>query len=400
MENSPLAEPGRRESDTGCQSPPARDRRSKCDRKGAEDGRERLAVRMSTRIAVIQGDGIGPEVVGAALQVLEAAAELEHIELAFEDIPAGANRYREIGASISPEDLERLRQSDAIFKGPVGDPTIRLPDGTEAGLLGGILRPVLDCFANVRPIRSLLPVASAQPAVAIDYTIIRENTEGLYASRGRGVGNRWAMTDTLVLTRAGTERIVQFAFEFARTKPLSANRVRPKVTCVDKSNVLRSYGFFRQIFSEIAEQYRDVEADYMYADASAQALVLQPGQFDVLVMENFLGDLLSDVAAATIGGVGMCPSANVGAEFAYFEPVHGSAPSIAGTNVANPIGQILAAAMMLDHLNERQAADRIRTAVAAVLRKRLVRVAADGKVEDGTVHAASQVTEAVRGRKR
>jgi isocitrate/isopropylmalate dehydrogenase len=346
-------------------------------------------------IAVIRGDGIGPELVEAALTVLTAAGKAAGLEFAVTEVDAGADAFRRTGSALAPGDFELIRSgAEATLKGPVGLPDVRNPDGTEAGLLGGILRTGLDAYANVRPVLSLPgvePVLSR--AGRIDYVIVRENTEGLYASRGKGVGNRWAVSDTLMTTREGTLRVCRRAFELARRRDGSpADGVR-RVTCVDKSNVLRSHALFREIFTEVAADYPDIETEYVYSDAAAQALVLRPGEFDVLVMENFLGDMLSDLGGATVGGISLCPSGNLGDGAAYFEPIHGSAPSLAGRGLANPVGQILAAAMLLDHLGHTGPAREVRAAVAAALESGDAHIAADGSAVGGP----AAVAEAVAG---
>jgi isocitrate/isopropylmalate dehydrogenase len=345
------------------------------------------------RIGVIRGDGIGPELIDSAVAVLDAAASTEPgLRFDYHNEDGGAETWRRTGYSLAPDALERLRtEVDALLKGPVGLPWVRRSDGTEAGLLGGVLRTGLDTFANLRPIRLLAGIRAAvrREAGEIDYLIVRENTEGLYASRGTGVANRHAASDTLLMTRPGVERVVRFAFATARRR--TGAPVGPRVTCVDKSNVLKSHAFFRGIFDEVAAEFPDVEADHLYADAAAQALVVTPDRFDVLVMENFLGDLLSDLGAGTVGGLGMCPSANVGERHAYFEPVHGSAPDIAGRNLGNPTSQILSAALMLDHLGEPEVAGRVRAAVARAYADGLVRLDPAGRPACGT----TGVTQAV-----
>ena len=346
-------------------------------------------------IAVIRGDGIGPELVEAALTVLTAVADRAGLEFALTEVDAGADAYRRTGVACSPQDLELMRTGvEATLKGPVGLPDVRLPDGTEAGLLGGVLRTGLDAYANVRPV---LALPGIEPVLArsghIDYVLVRENTEGLYASRGKGVGNRWAVADTTMTTREGTLRVCRRAFEIARTRTgAPADGVR-RVTCVDKSNVLRSHALFREIFAEVAAAYPEIATEYLYADAAAQALVLRPGEFDVLVMENLLGDVLSDLGGATTGGISLCPSGNIGDGAAYFEPIHGSAPSIAGRGLANPVGQILAAAMMLDHLGHRRPAADVRAAVTAALAAGKARIGADGSARGGPGAIADAVVE-------
>lgn len=310
-------------------------------------------------VGLIPGDGIGPELISSAVAVLKAtAAGTFTLDFRWED--GGAGTYLRTGSNLSTGALKRIQTVyHATLKGPAGLPEVRRPDGTEAGVLGGVLRRGLDAYANIRPVRA--------PGAGIDYVLVRENTEGLYASRDAGVGNDWAHTDQLLVTRPGTERIVRTAFELARARDGAPADGARRVTCVDKSNVLRSYALFRRIFTGIAAGFPDVEADYLYADAAAYQLITCPGRFDVLVAENFIGDILSDVGAATVGGLGMCPAANIGDAAAYFEPAHGSAPALAGTDSANPTAQILAAAMLLEFLGEHAGAQAIRTAVDAVV---------------------------------
>ncbi len=344
------------------------------------------------QVIIIPGDGIGPEIAEEALEVLKAVETRRgdfKLELARHD--AGAEQYLRTGHNLLPETLQACRDADAVLKGPVGLPSVRLTDGTEAGLLGGVLRNGLDLYANVRPIK-LWPGVRAPVTFKpgqIDYVIVRENTEGLYASRGRGVANDWAASDVMFMTRPGVTRICHFAFELARKRNGSPSDGARRVTCVDKSNVLRSFSFFRTIFNEVAEQYPDLERDFLYADAAAQALVMDPSRFDVLVMENFLGDILSDLGGGTIGGVGLCPSGNIGDHGSYFEPIHGSAPTLTGTGTANPLGQILSAVMMLEYLGEGLAARQVEDAVWSAFVSGSLVVLADGCPQGGT-QAVSQ----------
>ncbi|GAA2138103.1 isocitrate/isopropylmalate dehydrogenase family protein [Nocardioides koreensis] len=337
------------------------------------------------RLAVIPGDGIGPELVDSALEVLAATSTIEGFPVDVFHEPGGAEHFVRTGEPLGADGLDRLREADAILKGPVGLPHVRRPDGTEGGLLGGVLRRGLDTFANVRPVR-LLPGVQGPTRHApeeIDYVVVRENTEGLYLSRGAGVATPAAASDQLMITREGTRRVVAFAFELARQRART-RREPARVTCVDKSNVLRSYALFRAVFEEAAADYTDVETDFLYADAAAHELVARPGRFDVLVMENFLGDVLSDLGAATAGGLGMCGSANIGAEYAYFEPIHGSAPGIAGQDRANPVSQIVSVAMMLSHLGMDDAAARVQGAVESAFRDGAVTLDDAGSPAAGT----------------
>lgn len=351
------------------------------------------------QLVVIKGDGIGPELVDAAMRVLSAVEEANggfRLEVDYRE--GGADLYRRTGENLAVSTLAAIKRAHAAMKGPVGLPEVRLPDGTEAGTLGGVLRTGLDTYANVRPVRLLAGVEapiSAKPG-GIDYVIVRENTEGLYLSRGKGVGTDQAMADTLLVTRKGTERVARHAFELARRRNGAPQDGVKRVTCVDKSNVLASYAFFRRVFNEVAESYPDIERGHIYADAAAQALVLNPSHYDVLVMENFLGDILSDLGGATIGGVGLCPSGNIGDAHAYFEPIHGSAPDIAGQDRANPISQVLTAALMLDHIGERGAAELVRRAVSEALATRKLVLGRFGQPEGGTRRAAETLAAMVR----
>jgi 3-isopropylmalate dehydrogenase len=349
-------------------------------------------------VVVIPGDGIGPELTEAAIEVLRAAEKGGDFTLALAYHEAGAAHYRKSGRAMSDETLAACRAAAATLKGPVGDPAVRAPDGTEAGVLGGILRPALDAYANVRPIRLYPGVTSALGSRAlgsIDYVIVRENTEGLYASRGRGFVTPDVAVDTMVLTRRGSERVARKAFEIARTRGGAPDDGTTRVTCVDKANVLRGFAFFREAFLRVAADHPDVQADCLYADAAAARLVQDPGHFDVLVMENFLGDILSDLGGATIGGLGMCPSGNIGDGASYFEPIHGSAPDLAGTDRANPLSMVLTAAMMLDWLGQGRAARRIREAVDGALGDGAIRIRPDGTVTDGTRAAGREVARRV-----
>ena len=339
-------------------------------------------------IALIEGDGIGPELVESAVKVLDALSTRQGFALNFTRFRGGAAAYTDLGTNLEQGALERFRAREfaAIMKGPVGLPSVRRPDGTEAGLLGGVLRGGLDTYANVRPVQLLEGVKT--PVVhkpgTIDYVIVRENTEGLYLSRGLGVGTRDAMVDQLFISRAGTERVARYAFELAlKRNGAPADGVR-RVTVVDKSNVLRSFALFHDVVEEIAEGYPDIELDHRYSDAAAHDLVMAPSHFDVVLTENFVGDILSDLGAATVGGLGMCGTGNLGDGAAYFEPVHGSAPTIAGQDCANPSSQLLCAVMMLDHIGEVDAAAALRNAVCVAFRDGIVSLDEFGRPSGGT----------------
>ena len=307
-------------------------------------------------IAVVHGDGIGPEVCAAAVTVLRAAFG-NSSPLRFAEHPAGAEHYQATGQSFPKASFEACRDADAILHGAAGIPGVNHPDGTEAGLDFTLrLRFELDLYANVRPIRLLpgvrSPLADAKPG-DIDYVIVRENSEGLYAARGSGALLRSEVaTDTLVQTRKGIERCVRQAFELARASDGAPSDGVRRVTCCDKANVLRSYAYFRSVFDEVARDYPDIASDHVLVDAMTMHQVLRPSHFNVIVTENMFGDIISDLGAATIGGVGLAPSAEVGNGRGLFQASHGSAPDIAGKGIANPYGTILSSAEMLSWLGK------------------------------------------------
>jgi len=348
------------------------------------------------RVAVIPGDGIGPSVVKATLEILDRAAQAHGFSLDFSLHEGGAGHFLKHGEPISEETIEACARAHAVIKGPVGLPQARRPDGTEGGLLGGTFRFIWNLYANVRPIRLWPGVGSPLKGVRpgeINYTIVRENTEGLYASRNSGVVREEAAVDSLLITRKGTKRVIEFAFHLARGRGEAPLDGKKRVTCVDKANVLRSMAFFREIFYQVAQDFTEIEADTLHADAAAQALVLEPKRFHVLVMENLLGDILSDLGGATVGGLGMCPSGNIGDKNALFEPLHGSAPDLADNNKANPLATILSGAMMLEWLGEKEAARAIEKAVERALTQRLITVEPQGTVAPGTREAASIIRD-------
>ena len=320
------------------------------------------------RIAVFPGDGIGPEVMAPCLDLLKTLlARVQDVRLRFEHYRAGADLYRDSGIALPDESLRGAERADAILLGAMGLPDVRYPDGTEVA-------PHLDfrqrfgLYAGIRPIRVLpgAPTPLADPrAREIDCVLVRESTEGLFASRTmtRREGNA-AVFDTMLVTRDVCERLFALAFELARDR---RHAQRPgRVTCVDKANVVPSMAFFRQIFLECAARHGDVTADCMYVDAAGLRLVRSPWEFDVLVTENMFGDILSDVGAALMGGMGMAPSADIGDAHAVFQPCHGTAPDIAGRGLANPTAMFLSAAMMLDWLGDRHGLPSCRRAAAAL----------------------------------
>src|SRR5690554_3322725 len=307
-------------------------------------------------IAVLPGDGIGPEIVDEGIKVLKAVEEAyPDLKFDFTTYEASAALYARTGVALPQEVYEACEKADAIFFGSMGLPEVRLPDGTEvAGEVIFKLRFGLDLYAGIRPIKLYPHVKfplKDRAAGSIDYVIMRENVEGLYASRGGGnILRNEVSTDTTIITRKGTEKIVKYAFEWAKLRDGAPVDGKKKVTCVDKSNVLRSYAFFRKVYDDVAEGYPEIERDYAYIDAMTLWQVQRPETFDVVVAENMFGDIISDLGAGTVGSMGMAPSADVGDKYGLFQPAHGSAPTIAGQGIANPFAQILSGSMMLNWL--------------------------------------------------
>ena len=319
---------------------------------------EPIARPKTYRIVMLPGDGIGPEVMEAALRVVHAAAgPVSGLTMEFIEREAGAELHRQTGVALPPAVLDDCLAADAVLLAAIGLPDVRNPDGTEVqpeAMVG--LRRALGLFAAVRPIRLFPGVTSPLRATeqGIDLVIVRENLEGLFASFGRGtVKDNTTATDTIVVTRAGTERVVDFAFRLAcrrQGRPLDGRR---SVTCVDKANVFRSYALFRRVFFDVAGRYPQIAAEAAYVDAMSLHLVQCPSHFDVLVMENQFGDILSDLGAAIVGGLGLAPSAEIGERHGLFQPSHGTAPQLAGRNLANPLAMILSAGLMLEWLADR-----------------------------------------------
>lgn len=332
------------------------------------------------RIAVLPGDGIGPEVIREGVKAVRAAlGRTGATPVEFQELAGGADHYLKTGIDFPEESMKACRDADAVFLGASGLPEVEKPDGTGISLAWD-LRKGMDLFAAVRPVtlfNSRITPLSKRKAGSIRFTIIRENSEGIYASRYNGtLLHDEVAVNPMIVTRKGTERIMRFAFETARNSPGAPADGRRRLTCVDKSNVLVCWAFFRKIYDEIASGYPDIEKDYRYIDAMALHMVQQPERFDVIVAENQHGDVLSDLGAALVGGLGFAPSANIGIGRAMFEPAHGTAPTIAGQNIANPIATILSGAMMLRWLASEhrdaslaKAAGLIDGAVAAVLER-------------------------------
>jgi 3-isopropylmalate dehydrogenase len=313
---------------------------------------------ISFRIAVIKGDGIGVDVADAALAVVESArSRVGGFRLAYQDLMGGAGYFRETGSDMAPGAEEDAGKADAIFLGAIGLPDVRHADGTEISPHLR-LREVFQLYAGVRPVRAYpnTPRRLGDPRAAdIDLVVLRESTEGLFYSaavHGRNtVANDEEVQDILRITRATTEKLHDFAFRLARKR--KARGGKGSVTCVDKANVFRSMAFFRRIFDERRSAFPDIETGYNYVDAQALDLVRRPWDFDVLVMENMFGDILSDLAGGLVGGMGMAACAEIGDAHGLFQPAHGTAPDIMGQDKANPLAAILSGALMLDYLADK-----------------------------------------------
>ncbi len=346
------------------------------------------------RIALIGGDGIGPEVVAAGRRVLDSVAVRGGFAVEYGSFPWGTGHYRQHGRMMPEDGLALLRPFDAIYFGAVGDPS--LPDDVTLWGLRLAICQGFDQFANLRPARLLPGVTGplrSELGRAIDMIIVRENSEGEYA----GVGGRShrdmpheVAIETSVFTRTGVERIQRFAFELARTRP------RRRLTCVTKSNAQRhGMVMWDEIFQELAAKFTDVETDKVLVDAATARMVLDPGSLDVIVASNLHADILSDLASALTGSLGIGATANLdptGTAPSMFEPIHGSAPDIVGQGTANPIGAFWTASMLLNHLGEHDSAKRVLGAIE--------RVTADGRVltpDLGGNATTEQVTDAVIG---
>src|SRR5215813_5147840 len=338
------------------------------------------------RIAVVSGDGIGKEVIPNALEVLRASGA----PLEFTHFDWGADRYLLDGTTMPPDGFAMLaRDFDAIFVGALGDP--RVPSNIHAKeiLLG--MRFKMDLYANVRPVKlldeSLCPLKAMKPE-HVDFVVVRENTEGPYVDAGgvfkQGTADEIATQEDFN-TRKGVERVVRYAFELARRQG------RKKVLMSDKSNVMTyAGGLWQRVLKEVAAQYTDLQASHMYVDALCMHMVRDPKQFEVIVTNNMFGDIITDLAAAIQGGLGMAASGNIHPEkTSMFEPVHGSAPPFAGKNIANPIGAIATAAMMLEHLGLTKETERINHAVLEAVRQKKTTSDIGGSL--GTEEAAAWI---------
>jgi tartrate dehydrogenase/decarboxylase/D-malate dehydrogenase len=316
------------------------------------------------KIAVVNGDGIGNEIVPAGVSVLEAVAKKYNFEIEKENFSWGAGHYLKHGIFMPEDGMETIKKFDAIYFGAVGLPEV--DDTLPAKDYTFKVRTDLEQYVNYRPVKLFAGLKSPlrdKTSKDIDFVIIRENNEGEFVQNGKimypDTPNGLAL-DTSIVTRKGVERIAHFSFKLARKR-------RKKVTNVTKSNTLiYSLGYWDKVIEEVSKEYPDVEYSKMYVDNASASFVLKPEVFDVIVTTNMIGDILSDLGGAIMGSLGLGGSGNINPEKDYpsmFEPIHGSAPDIAGQNIANPIGQIWSAAIMLDHLGEEEAAQNIMDAI-------------------------------------
>ena len=325
------------------------------------------------RIAVIAGDGIGKEVIPQAVRVIQATGA--PVEMT--DFDWGADRYLRDQTTVPPDGFAMLaRDFDAILVGAFGDPRVKTNIHAKEILLG--MRFQMDLYANVRPVclvdAALCPLKGVEPK-DVDFVVLRENTEGVYTDAGgvfkQGTGDEIA-TQEDINTRKGVERIIRYAFEYCQKHTKLDDSPRGKVLMCDKSNAMtHAGGLWQRAFKEVSAQYPNITAQHMYVDALCMHMVRDPRQFDVIVTNNMFGDIITDLAAGLQGGLGMAASGNIHpGRTSMFEPVHGSAPSIAGKNQANPFGAILTAAMMLGHLEFTKEADKIEAAVLEAVRQK------------------------------
>jgi len=349
---------------------------------------------VAKRIAVVPGDGIGKEVIAAALDVIRAAGA----PVAFTEFDWSADRYLKDGTTLpgyaDGAGFRKLENDfDAIFVGALGDPRVPTNIHAKEILLG--MRFKMDLYANVRPVKcldeSLNPLKHAK-AADIDFVVVRENTEGLYCDVGgtfkQGTPDEVAVQED-VNTRKGVERIIRYAFELAKREG------RKKVLMADKSNVMTfAHGLWQRVFKEVAAEFKDIAASHMYVDALCMQMVRDPKQFEVIVTNNMFGDIITDLAAALQGGLGMAASGNIHpGKTSMFEPVHGSAPPLAGKDQANPIGAIATAAMMLAHLGLKSEGAKIDRAIVEAVRQKKTTTDVGGAL--GTKASAAFIAEQV-----
>ncbi len=360
-----------------------------------------MSANTAFHIAVLAGDGIGHEVMAPALDILRHIEKTTpSLKFRFTEGAAGAEHYKETGKSMPDSTIKLCGEADAILLGACGLPSVRYPDNTE--IMPQVeLRFIFDLYAGVRPARLIPGVPSPIVGAAergIDFVLIRESTEGLFASMGKGVVTHDEARETLVMTRKTCQRLFDFSLRLAERRK---KRGKPGLlTCVDKANAFKAFAWFREIFDERAKNFPNVATNHLYVDACSALMVRKPWDFDVMVMENMFGDILSDLAAGLIGGLGIAPSAEVGDKHAVFQPCHGTAPDIMGKAQANPTAMILSAAMMLDWLADKhdhppaaEAAQRIERAVDRAYASGIKPMEYGGK--DGTSAISNAVMKAL-----
>lgn len=327
---------------------------------------------MKKKIAVIFGDGIGPEVTRQSIKVLNAIAQQYGHEFEYEYCLMGADAIDKTGTPLPDETLETCFNSDAILFGAIGDPKYdNDPTATvrpEQGLLK--LRKSLELFANIRPVNTYATLHHLSPLKSkqledVDFIVYRELTGGIYFGEKKVNADYTEASDLCTYNKTEISKIAHLAFKAARQR-------KKKITMVDKANVLETSRLWRKVVQEIALQYSDVAVDYMFVDNAAMQIIVNPRQFDIILTENMFGDIISDEASVISGSLGMLPSASVGNNTALFEPIHGSYPQAAGKDIANPVGSILSAAMMLDHFGLHEEANIVRIAVGWTLNNRFV----------------------------
>ena len=311
---------------------------------------------MTHTITVIRGDGIGPEIMDATLHVLDAMG----VGLQYEEADAGLMAFEKHGELLPAATMDSIRRNRIALKSPLTTPV-----GEGFSSINVELRKRFDLYANVRPAKSFPNTKSRFPT-GVDLITVRENTEGAYSAEGQALSEDGETATSITrTTRRGSERIVRYAFDLARRTG------RKKVTVVHKANILKSTsGLFLKTAREVAQQYPEIQCNELIVDNCCMQLVMKPEQFDIIVTTNLFGDIISDLCAGLVGGLGLAPGANIGTEAAIFEAVHGSAPDIAGKGIANPCALLLGAAQMLDHLGQPQDAERLRKAIVATLEAR------------------------------
>ncbi|MGQ0760985.1 MAG: isocitrate/isopropylmalate dehydrogenase family protein [Acidobacteriota bacterium] len=308
------------------------------------------------RITLIPGDGIGPEVASAVVRIIEASG----VEIDWEEHVAGQEALDKFGKTLPDELLESIKQNKVGLKGPITTPVGKGFTSVNVGL-----RKALDLYANLRPIRALPNIPCRNPE--LDLVVVRENTESLYSGLEHEI-IPGVVESLKIITEKASTRIAKFAFDFAREEK------RKKITCTHKANIMKmSDGLFLKCFRTTAQEYSDIESADMIIDNAAMQLVMRPEQFDILLCENLYGDIVSDLCAGLIGGLGLVPGANIGEKGAVFEAVHGSAPDIAGKGIANPTALLQSAILMLRHIEERAAAVKIERAMLTVFEEGDVR---------------------------